>query len=136
MRKNSIIILLLITSLVALSGCTTKTATNGTFGEKSISLDLITISNNTTADHYSYDGTEYYYVEGSLINKNKYDAFNVNLNVTVYDANGNEVATKEAYLNPKAIPANGVSQFYVDFNDSNNEIVRYDLKVVNASVNI
>ena len=36
-----IIIILLLTAIIAISGCTTKTATNGTFGEKSISIDSI-----------------------------------------------------------------------------------------------
>ena len=38
-----------------------------------------------------------------------------------------------AYLDPTTIPANGVSEFYVEFPDTNNNIVRYDVKVVSAS---
>ena len=41
-----------------------------------------------------------------------------------------------AYLNPATIPAKGVSEFYVDFPDPNNNIVRYDVKVVNATANL
>ena len=37
-KQLIIIILLILTAIVAISGCTTKTATNGTFGEKSISI--------------------------------------------------------------------------------------------------
>ena len=37
-----VIILILLTIIVGISGCTTKTATNGTFGEKTLSIDAIT----------------------------------------------------------------------------------------------
>ncbi len=113
-----------------------KLLTNGTFGEKSVSIDSIFISNNTTSDTYndSDNGSEYYYIDGYLENNNSNDAFNVKVNAIAYDANGNVVATNESvYLNPTSIPAKGVSQFYVDFPDTNNNIVRYDLKIVNAT---
>ena len=135
-KKSMIMILLLLTGIIAVSGCTTKTASNGTFGEKSVSIDSIFISNNTTADTYndSDNGSEYYYIDGYLVNNNSNDAFNVKVNAIAYDANGNVVATNESvYLNPTSIPAKGVSQFYVDFPDTNNNIVRYDVKIVNAT---
>ena len=108
-KQSIIVILLLLTAIVAISGCTTKTATNGTFGEKVISKDSILISNNTTADYDIYEnynnGIEYYYIEGYLENNNPYDAFHVKLNATAYDANGNVFATNDsAYLNPTTIP--------------------------------
>lgn len=121
-------------AIISISGCTTKTATNGTFGEKYISINSIYLANNATADNYSYNGTEYYEIEGYLVNKNPYDIFNVIVNSTVYNANGSEVATNNsAYLDPNIIPANGASYFYVEFNDPNKKIVRYTIKVVNAS---
>ena len=99
-----------------------------------ISINSIYISNNSTAGNYTYNGTEYYYIEGYLVNNNSYEAFNVKVNAIAYDANGNVVATNDsAYLDPVSIPANGVSYFYVDFNDPNQKIVRYDVKVVNAT---
>ena len=132
-KKSIIVTLLIFTVVVAISGCTTKTASNGTFGEKYVSLDSISISNNTTAEHYDYNGTNYYYIEGYLINNNKYDAFHVKLNATTYDTNGNVVATNNsAYLESNSIPANGISYFYVEFQDPNNIMVRYDVKVVDA----
>ena len=136
-KQSIIVILLILTGIIAISGCTTKTATNGTFGEKTISLDSILISNNTTADTYTYNGTEYYYIHGYLLNNNSNDAFKVKVNATAYDANGNVVATNDtAYLDPTTIPAKGLSEFYVEFNDTNKKIVRYDVKVVDAKVNL
>lgn len=131
-KKYFIVIIFII--VVGVSGCTTKTATNGTFGEKVISTSLISLSNNSTVGTQSYNGTNYYYVKGYLQNNNTYDAFNVNVISTAYDASGNVVATNvSAYLNPTSIPSKGVSEFYVDFPDNNNNIVSDKVKVVNAS---
>ena len=137
-KQSIIVILLILTAIIALSGCTTKTASNGTFGEKVISIDSILISNNTTADNYKEDnGTEYYYIDGYLLNNNSNDAFHVKVNTTVYDANGNVVATNDtAYLNPITIPSKGFSEFYVEFNDTNEKIVRYDIKVTDAKASL
>ena len=33
-KQSIIMIILLLTAIISISGCTTKTATNGTFGEK------------------------------------------------------------------------------------------------------
>jgi uncharacterized membrane protein len=135
-KKTIVMILILLTFIVGISGCTTKSATNGTFGEKSVSINSIFISNNTTADTYndSDNGSEYYYIDGYLVNNNSNDAFHVKVNATAYDVNGTVVATNDsAYLNPTTIPAKGVSEFYMDFPDPNNNIVRYDVKVVYAT---
>lgn len=131
MSKNYLIILLLII-IIGVSGCTTKTATNGTFGEKSISISNITEANNTTSDHYDYNGTQYYYIDGYMKNNNNYDVFNVKFNATAYDANGNVVAINDtAYLN--SIPSKSLTEFYIDFPDPDSKIVRYDLKIVSGS---
>jgi hypothetical protein len=133
MKKYSIAILILFTLIVGISGCTTKTASNGTFGEKSVSINSIYISNNTTADTFKDNGTEYYVIEGYLENNNSDDAFHVIVNASGYDSNGNLVATNNsAYIEPPSIPAKGLSSFYIQFNDPNNTIARYDIKVVNA----
>ena len=136
-KQSIIVILLILIAIIAISGCTTKTATNGTFGEKGISIDSILISNNTTSDTYSHNGTEYYYIYGYLLNNNPYDAFHIKVNATAYDANGNVVATNNStYLNPITRPAKGLSEFYVEFNDTNEKIVRYDVKVVDAKASL
>lgn len=133
-KQYTIVILLLITVIIAVSGCTNKTASNGTFGEKFVSVDSIFLSNNTTSGTYNYNGTKYYYIEGYLINNNSYDAFHVVVNSTAYDVDGNAVGTNNsAYISPITIPAKSISYFYVDFNDTNNKIVRYDTNVVSAS---
>lgn len=132
-KQSIVMILLLFIAILAISGCTTKTTTNGTFGEKYISKESLVVSNNTTAEHYNFNGTEYYYIKGYIQNNNKYDAFHVKLNTNVYDVNGNILATNDsAYLNPTTIPANGASQFYVEFKDPDNKIIRYEVKVIDA----
>jgi hypothetical protein len=137
MFKNSVIvILLIIITIIAVSGCTTKTATNGTFGEKYISINSILISNNTTANisNDTNTGDKFYYIKGYLENNNSNDVFKVKINATAYDANGNVVATNNsAYIGPPTIPAKGVSEFYVDFPDNNNNIVSYDVKIIDAT---
>ena len=137
-KKYFIIILLLLTVIVSISGCITKTATNGTFGEKYISLDSITVSNNTTSGNFTdNDGKNYYYIDGYLVNNNSNDAFKVKINATAYDSNGNVVGSNDTpYLNPISIPAKGISEFYVQFPDPNNNIMRYKVKIVNAAANL
>lgn len=128
-----IIILLLFAITISISGCTTKEAANGTFGERTVSISNITIVNNVTADHSEYNGTNYYYVTGYLKNKNKYDAFNLKMKSTVFDAEGNIVAVNDTvYVNPKVIPAEGESFFGFSFIDNNNQIVRYELQLISV----
>lgn len=136
MVKFKIFLIILFTLIIGISGCTTKTAANGTFGEKTVSIDSIYLSNNTTSDIYkdTKNNAQYYYIDGYLVNTNSNDAFNVKIIATAYDTNGNVVATNDsAYLSPSSIPAKGASEFYVDFPDNNNDIVRYDVKIVSAS---
>lgn len=131
LKQNVIVILLLLTAIIAISGCTTKTAENGTFGEKNISLNAISLANNATNGTYSYNGTEYYYVEGYLVNQNPNDAFDVKVNTTAYDSKGNVIATNNsAYINPANIPADSNSYIYIEFKDPNQKIVRYNVQVV------
>lgn len=137
MLKKFILLTLLIIISVAVSGCTSKTAPNGTFGEKMLSEDSIYLSNNTTSGTYTgTDGIEYYYVRGYLINNNSNDALNVKVIASTYDTQGNVIATNDTpHIYPTSIPAKGVSGIYVDFPDINNNIVKYDLKI-NASGNL
>lgn len=135
MFKKYLIIALFIL-IVGISGCTTKTATNGTFGEKTVSVNSIYLSNNTTADVFNGTdtGLQYYYIGGYIINNNSNDALNVKILATAYDRDGNVVATNEsAYVYPTSIPAKGSSEFYVDFPDNNSNIVRYEVKILSAS---
>ena len=79
---------------MGISGCTTKTATNGTFGEKKLSLDAIKVSDNTTGNYSETNDTRYY-VTGYIINGNPIDALNVKLKVTTYDSQNNIVAVND-----------------------------------------
>lgn len=133
MLKKYLMFIILVIVIVGISGCTTKTATNGTFGEKIVSINSIFISDNTTADHEIVNNTKYYYIQGYLVNNNSNDAFKVKLNATAYDANGNVVAiNNSAYLDPPTISAKSVSFLFIRFNDPDEKIVRYDVKVVSA----
>ena len=119
--------------IVAVSGCTEKKATNGTWGEKApATADSLKII-NSTADTYEYNGTNYYYVEGYIQNSADSDASNVKMVATFYDASGNVVATNDTvYIKPATISAAGQSRFYVRFKDPNNNIASYDVNITSA----
>ncbi len=132
-KKSITAILLLLAITVSISGCTTKEAANGTFGEKPVSINNITIVDNVTAEHSEYNGTNYYYVTGYLKNNNIYDAFNLKMKATTFDAEGNVVAVNETvYLNPKVIPAEGEAFFGFKFIDNDNRIARYELQLISV----
>ncbi len=132
MLKKFIPILILL-FIVGISGCTVKEAGNGTFGEKTISLDSIKVLNNTTSDRYEYNGTSYFYIEGYVQNNNKWDAFNVKMRAIAYDKDGKIFETNDTvYLDPKNIPGGGKSYFFFGFVDQNETITKYDVKLVDA----
>jgi len=134
MNKKPIIIIIIL-FIVTISGCTSKTTTNGTFGEKTLSLDAIKVSDNTTGN-YSESNDTRYYVSGYINNKNSIDALNVKLKVTTYDSQNNIVDVNDTpTLDPKNIPANGNSVFYARFSDPNKKIVRFSIEVVDAKSN-
>jgi len=132
--KLMIIVLLIIAVIVSISGCTTKNATNGTFGEKSVSINNISIVDNVTAEHAEVNGVNYYYIVGYLKNNNNYDVYNLKMKANAFDAEGNVVATNDTvYLDPKAIYANKESYFGFNFIDNGNRIVRYELQIISIS---
>jgi len=127
-----IIVIILFAVLVSISGCTTKEAANGTFGEKTISLDKFEIS-DSYAEHYDYENRTYYYIEGNITNKNDIDALDLKMEATAFDENGMVVdINKNPYLDPKVVPSLGVSYFYFEFYDPDKRIVRYEIKVISA----
>lgn len=134
MSKSTILILLLLAIIISISGCTTdKNATNGTFGEKTVSINNITIVNNVTAEHSEANGVNYYYIVGYLKNNNKYDVFNLKMKATTFDAEGKVVAVNDTvYLEPKVIPVNGEAYFGFNFIDNDNRIVNYKLEIISA----
>ena len=131
-KEYFLVILILLTIIAGISGCTTKTATNGTWGEKKLSLDAITVSDNTTGNRSVTNDTRYY-VSGYIINGNQIDALNVKLKVTTFDAQNNTVAVNDTpYLDPKDIPANGNSYFYARFDDPDKKIVKFKVEILDA----
>ena len=115
------------------SGLAINTTTNSTWGEKSISIGAINVLNNSTMDTYEYNGTSYSYLDGYVRNNNNYDAFNVKMNATAYDEYGNVIATNDTvYLEPKNIPADSESYFYVDFVDQDKKITRIEVNIIDA----
>ena len=132
LKKSNVMILILLTSIIIISGCTTKTAANGTFGEKKLSLDAITVSDNTTGNYSETNDTRYY-VTGYIINGNPIDALNVKLKVTTYDSQNNTVAVNDTpFLDLKNIPANGNSYFYARFSDPDKRIVKFKVEILDA----
>ena len=131
-KQYLIVIIILLTIIAGISGCTTKTATNGTWGEKNFSLNSITVSDNTTGNRSMTNDTRYY-VSGYLINVNPGDALNVKLKVTTYDSQNNTVAVNDTpYLDPTDIPANGNSFFYARFSDPDKKIVNFKVEIIDA----
>ena len=131
-KQYLIVIFILLTIIAGISGCTTKTATNGTWGEKNFSLNSITVSDNTTGNRSMTNDT-LYYVSGYLINGNPGDALNVKLKVTTYDSQNNTVSVNDTpYLYPTDIPANGNSYFYARFSDPDKKIVNFKVEIIDA----
>lgn len=131
-KEYFLVILIILTIIAGISGCTTKTATNGTFGEKKLSLDAITVSENTTGNRSETNDTRYY-VSGYLINGNENDALNVKIKVTTFDAQNNTVAINETpSLDPDDIPVNENSRFYARFSDPDKRIVNFKVEILDA----
>jgi len=127
-----IIVIILFAVIVSISGCTTKNATNGTFGEKTISLNKLEII-DSNAENIDYEDRTYYYIEGNITNKNDIDALDLKMEATAFDENGMVVdINKNPYLDPKVVPSLGVSYFYFEFYDPDKRIVRYEIKVISA----
>jgi hypothetical protein len=133
--KSLIAILLLFAVIVSISGCTSKTAPNGTFGEKTISLSNMAIVDNVTNGSYVYNGTDYYYIDGFVKNNNVYDAFNLQMKATIYDANNSVIAVNDTpyYYSSGPVPAGGETEFYFVLNDPNNQTDHYSLQLINVS---
>jgi hypothetical protein len=134
-KKSWFAVLLLFAVIVSVSGCTSKTAPNGTFGEKTVSLSNITIVNNVTNSTYQYNGTNYYYIDGFVKNNNPYDAFDLKMKATIYDANNSVIAVNDNpyYYNNGPVPAGGEMEFEFEFVDPNNQIDHYSLQLLNVS---
>ncbi len=132
--KTTLPLLMIILLFIVLctAGCIENTKANSTWGEKKIYIDAIKISNNTNGN-YSEQNESIYYVSGSIINENPYEALNLKINVTTYYSNGTVFAVNATpHLNPKSIPANGKSNFYASFSDPDKKIARFEVKILDA----
>ncbi|MGB9937081.1 MAG: FxLYD domain-containing protein [Methanobacterium sp.] len=129
MIKKTIIILLII-SLVGISGCTIKQTTNETFGEKKpVGAESLFVL-NSTGDHYDRNNTTTYYVWGYIGNNAGEEARNINITVQTFDASGKLFGTNSTTsLRPKNIPPEGSSYFYVGFNDTKKLIKNYKINI-------
>lgn len=129
MKKN-IFIILIILFMVAISGCTFKTESDSTFGQKPNATinDLYIV--NSTGDHFDRNGTQYYYVWGYAGNKASNQAPNVQITVKFYSENGTLVGTNTtAPTRPKIIPPEGQSYYFTRFQDPNTIITNYTISL-------
>ena len=128
--KKLFAILFLLIIVTGTSGCTVNPQANGTFGEKNpVSISDISILNDT-GTYDTFGGKGYYYIEGYLKNRQGEDAYNVTMQAKFYDKNDKLIATNEsAYIDPKVVPGNGQSYYYIDAQDPEKKIVRYEIKI-------
>ena len=133
MKKIIVIFIILFTAgLVFTSGCIDTNKTNNTWGEKKISMDAIKVSNSTVGNR-SENNDSIYYVSGSILNQNTFEALDPKITVTTYYSNGTVFAVNDTpYLNPQNIPANGKSSFYARFDDPDKKIAKFEVKVLDA----
>ena len=116
--------------MVSISGCTFKTESDDTFGQKPNATinDLYIV--NSTGDHYDQNGTQYYYVWGYVGNKAGNQAHNVQITVKFYSENGTLIETNTTTpYKPKIIPPEGQSYYYVAFKDPNKIISNYTISL-------
>lgn len=143
------IFLLLSLSIISISGCIDTTTKNHTWGEKTISKDLIKIV-NSTGEHQNFGGQNFYYVSVTVRNENTNDAMKTELLVEGFDKNGQLVAKESnPYIKTATdetdsgtnentgskIPAKSESTFYYLLQDPDNKIVNYTVTLVNAQAN-
>ncbi|MDP3484199.1 MAG: FxLYD domain-containing protein [Methanobacteriaceae archaeon] len=129
MKKN-IFIIIIILFMVAISGCTFKTESDNTFGQKPNATinDLYIV--NSTGDHYDRNGTQYYYVWGYVGNKAGNQAPNVQITAKFYSENGTLIGTNTTSpTRPKIIPPEGQAYYYAGFKDPNKTISNYTISL-------
>lgn len=147
-QKGGMIVVTII-SLIILGLAITSISTSSTEIQATSSPDPvqgITILNSTgedAAQKYS-DGAGDYVIYGKLKNNNSFAVHNVKLGVKGYDKNGNLVSNSTGYtegpqegknnvLVDPNVPAGTIANFTVFMNDPNDQIVRYDIEVINAT---
>lgn len=127
---KKIIILLLILSVVTISGCTMDTEAERTFGEKNPATteDLYLV--NATGEHYDRNGTMYYFVWGYVGNRAPVPAPGVEITAQFFSENGTLIGTNTTTpYRPSTIPEEGESYFYAGFRDPDQKIASYKLNL-------
>ena len=129
MKKN-VFIVIIILFMVAISGCTFKTESDTTFGQKpNATINDLYIA-NSTGEHYDRNGTQYYYVWGYVGNKAQNPASNVQITVKFYSENGTLIGTNTTSPNrPKIIPTEGQSYYFTRLQDPNKTITKYTISI-------
>ncbi|MBI4813225.1 MAG: hypothetical protein HY802_02440 [Methanobacterium sp.] len=131
-KITTILIFLLLTGIILNSGCIENTKANSTWGEKKISMDAITVSNDTVGNR-SENNDSIYYVSGYILNQNPYEALNPKIEVTTYYSNGTVFAVNDTpYLDPNNLPINGKSRLYARFEDPDKKIAKFEVKILSA----
>lgn len=146
------IILVILISIISISGCLDTSTKNQTWGEKTLSKDLIKIV-NSTGEPQSFNEKNFYYVSVTLVNENTVDALKIKLLVEGFDKNGKLVGKNSTpYISSSdeetgsdggdstentgtTIPAKSKATFYYLINDPDNQIVNYTVTLVNAQAN-
>lgn len=132
MKKVTVIIIFFTAGLIFSSGCIDNTKANSTWGEKKISMDAIKVVNSPVGNR-SENNDSIYYVSGSILNQNPYEALDPKITVTTYYSNGTVFAVNDTpYLNPQNIPANEKSSFYARFDDPDKKIAKFEVKILSA----
>jgi len=134
MGKKLLVIIVFSFMLIAItsSGCIENTRSNSTWGEKKISMDSIKVSNNTVGNR-SENNDSVYYVSGSVINNNPFEALDPKITITTYYSNGTVYAVNDTpYMDPKNIPANGKSYIYARFEDPDKKIAKFEVVILSA----
>jgi capsule polysaccharide export protein KpsE/RkpR len=127
-----LLLIFFVIGLVFTSGCIENTKSNSTWGEKKISIDAITVSNDTTGNR-SENNDSLYYISGYILNQNSFEALDPQIKVTTYYSNGSVFAVNDTpYLNPKNIPGNGKSYLYARFEDPDKKIAKFEVKILSA----
>ena len=126
-------VLLLLIIVTGISGCTINPQANGTFGEKNpVSINDLKIL-NVSSDHYQYEGKPYFTIAGVIQNNNGENTKYVKMQAITYDKNGEIVAVNDSVeLDPKVIQGKSQSNFYFDFYDLKNRIVKYEVKIIDV----
>lgn len=128
--NKKIITILIILFMVGISGCTFKTTSDKTFGEKEPAKSSDLYLFNITGDHFDRNGTLIYYVWGYVGNKAQKDASNVTILVKFLSENGTVIGNiSTSPKRPQNIPAEGKSYFYTGFKDPKQQVTNYTIEL-------